>query len=286
MKRATTDPWVARYLLVGTTLAFILFFLVFPVFVILIEALRHGLAFYFSALTARHSVTAIKMTLMVAVTVVPLNTIFGVCAAWAITHFKFPGKSLLISLIEIPLWVSPVVGGLVFALIFGNQGWLGTWLETHKIQILFAFPGIVLATAFVTFPFVARGLIPLMQAQGSAEEEAALTLGANGWQLFWRVTFPKIKWGVLYGMILCNARAMGEFGAVSVVAGSVDDKMTMPLQIEQYYQALGPGGLPRAFALASLLLLLSVITLVIKIGLEWRRLAPQVINPIKPSLPH
>jgi len=286
MKRATTDSWVVRYLLIGFMLAFILIFLVFPVCVILIEALRRGLAFYFSALSAKHSISAIRMTLTVAAIVVPLNTIFGVCAAWAITHFKFPGKSLLISLIEIPLWVSPVVGGLVFALIFGRQGWLGTWLETHQIQILFALPGIVLATAFVTFPFVARGLIPLMQAQGSAEEEAALTLGANGWQLFWRVTFPKIKWGVLYGMILCNARAMGEFGAVSVVAGSVDDKMTMPLQIENYYQALGPGGLPRAFALASILLLLSVITLAIKIGLEWRSLAPHTVRPIKPVSPH
>ena len=284
MRRATTDPWLIRYLLIRIMLAFILIFLVFPVCVILIEALRRGFAFYGSALAAKHSVSAIEMTLMVAAVVVPLNTVFGVCAAWAITHFKFPGKSLLISLIEIPLWVSPVVGGLVFALVFGKQGWLGTWLETHQIQILFAYPGIVLATAFVTFPFVARGLIPLMQAQGSAEEEAALTLGANGWQLFWRVTFPKIKWGVLYGMILCNARAMGEFGAVSVVAGSVDDKMTMPLQIENYYQALGPGGLPRAFALASILLLLSAVTLAIKIGLEWRRLAPTFSHSTKPTI--
>ena len=286
MKRATTDPWLARYLLIGMTLGFILVFLIFPVCVILIEALRHGLAVYFSALSADHSINAIRMTLMVAVTVVPLNTVFGVCAAWAITHFKFPGKSLLVSMIEIPLWVSPVVGGLVFALIFGRQGWLGKWLEAHEIQIMFAFPGIVLATAFVTFPFVARGLIPLMQAQGCAEEEAALTLGANGWRLFWRVTFPKIKWGVLYGMILCNARAMGEFGAVSVMAGSVDDKMTMPLQIENYYQALGPDALSRAFALASLLLLLSAVTLAIKIGLEWRRLAPSYARPPKPELVH
>ena len=286
MRRATNDHWLMRYLLIGFMLGFILLFLVFPVYVILVEALHRGIAFYFASLTAKHSVSAIKMTLMTAVVVVPLNTIFGVCAAWSVTHFKFPGKSLLISLIEIPLWVSPVVGGLVFALVFGRQGWFGTWLDSHQIQILFAFPGIVLATAFVTFPFVARGLIPLMQAQGSAEEEAALTLGANGWQLFWRVTFPKIKWGVLYGMILCNARAMGEFGAVSVVAGSVDDKMTMPLQIENYYQALGPGGLPRAFALASILLLLSAITLAIKIGLEWRSLAPRFSESPKPVLPN
>jgi len=279
MKRATTDPLLARYLCIGAMLAFMLFFLVFPVAVILIEAFRKGIEFYLSALSAHHSVTAIRMTLVVALAVVPLNTVFGICAAWSIVHFEFRGKALLISLIEIPLWVSPVVGGLVFALVFGKQGWLGTWLESHQIQILFAYPGIVLATAFVTFPFVARGLIPLMLAQGSAEEEAALTLGANGWQLFWRVTFPKIKWGVLYGMILCNARAMGEFGAVSVVAGSVDDKMTMPLQIEQYYLALGPEGLASAFALASLLLVLSAATLAIKLGLEWRHLAPPAFRP-------
>lgn len=284
MKRATTDPWLVRYLLVGVTLLFITLFLIFPVCVVVVEALKKGLEFYFSALGAKHSVSAISMTLWTAAAVVPLNTIFGVCAAWTVTHFKFPGKSLLISFIEVPLWVSPVVGGLVFALVFGRQGWLGPWLEDHDIQVMFAFPGIVLATAFVTFPFVARGLIPLMQAQGSAEEEAALTLGANGWQLFWRVTFPKIRWGILYGMILCNARAMGEFGAVSVVAGSVDDKMTMPLQIENYYQALGGGGLSKAFALASLLLLLAALTLIVKIVLEWRHLTPDYAR--KSSIPH
>jgi sulfate transport system permease protein len=276
MRRATADHWLTRYLLTGILLGFILFFLVFPVCVVVFEALRGGVAFYFSALTATHSLTAIRLTLLVALAVVPLNTLFGVCAAWAVTHFKFSGKALLISLIEIPLWVSPVIGGLVFALIFGRQGWLGPWLDAHGIQIMFAYPAIVLATAFVTFPFVARGLIPLMQSQGSAEEEAAMTLGANGWQLFWRVSFPKIKWGILYGMILCNARAMGEFGAVSVVAGSVDDRITMPLQIEQYYLNFS---LPSAFALASLLLLLAGVTLVIKVGLEWRRLAPNVVRP-------
>jgi sulfate transport system permease protein len=276
MRRATTDPWLARYFFIGVLFAFILFFLIFPVGVIVFEALRGGFALYLSVLTATHSVSAIRLTLLVALAVVPLNTIFGVCAAWAVTHFKFSGKALLISLIEIPLWVSPVIGGLIFALIFGRQGFLGAWLDAHGIQIMFAYPAIVLATAFVTFPFVARGLIPLMQAQGSAEEEAALTLGANGWQLFWRVTFPKIKWGILYGMILCNARAMGEFGAVSVVAGSVDDRITMPLQIEQYYLNFN---LPKAFALASLLLLLSAVTLAIKIGLEWRRLAPNIVRP-------
>jgi sulfate/thiosulfate transport system permease protein len=275
MKRANSEPLLARWLLIGTLFAFILFFLVFPVCVVVYEALRGGFALYFSALTADHSVSAIKLTLLVALAVVPLNTLFGVCAAWAVTHFKFRGKSLLISLIEIPLWVSPVIGGLIFALIFGRQGFLGPWLDAHNIQIMFAYPAIVLATAFVTFPFVARGLIPLMQAQGSAEEEAALTLGANGWQLFWRVTFPKIKWGILYGMILCNARAMGEFGAVSVVAGSVDDRITMPLQVEQYFLNFN---LQQAFALASLLLILSALTLAVKIGLEWRRLAPNIVH--------
>jgi sulfate transport system permease protein len=273
MKRATSEHWLVRYLFIGISFAFVLFLLIFPVCVVVIEALRGGLALYWSALTATHSLSAIRLTLLVALAVVPLNTAFGICAAWAVTHFKFRGKALLISLIEIPLWVSPVIGGLIFALLFGWQGFLGPWLDAHNIQIMFAYPAIVLATAFVTFPFVARGLIPLMQSQGSAEEEAALTLGANGWQLFWRVTFPKIKWGVLYGMILCNARAMGEFGAVSVVAGSVDDRITMPLQIEQYFLNFG---LPQAFALASLLLLLSAVTLAVKIALEWRRLAPSI----------
>ncbi len=284
MRRVTNDGWFARYSLLGIMFAFIGLFLVFPVCVVLIEALHAGWGFYLSTLQSIHSWTAIRLTLLVALAVVPLNTLFGICAAWSVTHFQFRGKAVLISLIEIPLWVSPVIGGLVFALIFGRQGWLGPWLETHQTQILFAYPGIVLATAFVTFPFVARGLIPLMQSQGSAEEEAALTLGANGWQLFWRVTFPKIKWGVLYGMILCNARAMGEFGAVSVVAGNIEDRTnTMPLQIEQDYLNFG---LPQAFSLASLLLLLAVITLIIKVVLEWYRLAPNIVraNPGKTIL--
>jgi sulfate transport system permease protein len=276
MKRATSDPLLTRGLLLGALFGFVLLFLVFPVVVVLYEALRLGLAAYGNALSAPHSITAIRLTLLVALAVVPLNTVFGLCAAWAVTHFQFRGKALLISLIEIPLWVSPVIGGLVFALLFGRQGLLGTWLDAHNIQIMFAYPGMVLATAFVTFPFVARGLIPLMQQQGCAEEEAALTLGANGWQLFWRVSFPKIKWGVLYGMILCNARAMGEFGAVSVVAGSVDDRITMPLQIEHYFLDFN---LQKAFALASALLLLAAVTLVIKIALESRRLAPNLVRP-------
>ena len=276
MKRATHDHPLARWLLIGMLFAFVLFFLLFPVGVVLYEALRLGLAAFGSALSEPHSLSAIRLTLFVAIAVVPLNTLFGVCAAWAVTHFQFRGKALLISLIEIPLWVSPVIGGLVFALLFGRQGLLGTWLDNHGIQIMFAYPGMVLATAFVTFPMVARGLIPLMQQQGHAEEEAALTLGANGWQLFWRVSFPKIKWGILYGMILCNARAMGEFGAVSVVAGSVDDRITMPLQIEHYFLDFN---LQKAFALASALLLLAAVTLIIKIALESRRLAPNLVRP-------
>jgi len=276
VKRATQDGAVAKWLLVGALIAFVVFFFVFPVFVVLYEALRLGIAAYSHALGAPLSLSAVRLTLLVAIAVVPLNTIFGICAAWAIAHFRFPGKALLVSLIEIPLWVSPVIGGLVFALLFGRQGLLGHWLDTHDIQIMFAYPGMVLATAFVTFPFVARGLIPLMQEQGHAEEEAALTLGANGWQLFWRVSFPKIKWGILYGMILCNARAMGEFGAVSVVAGSVDNRLTIPLQIEHYFLDFD---LQQAFALASVLLLLAAITLAVKIALESRRLAPNLVRP-------
>lgn len=277
MRRATQDNVLIRLLLTGVMLGFIVLFLVFPVMVVLYEAFSAGVGYYISSLLSIHSLTAIRLTLLVALAVVPMNGIFGICAAWSVTHFHFPGKRLLVSLIELPLWVSPVVGGLVYALVFGHHGWLGPWLEDHNIHILFAYPGIVLATAFVTFPFVARGLIPLMQAQGSKEEEAALTLGANGWQLFWRVNFPKIKWGVLYGVVLCNARAMGEFGAVSVVSGNIQDLTnTIPLQIQQNFDGFD---IPGSFALASLLLLLAVVTLMIKVGLEWRRLAPPLLRP-------
>src|ERR1700761_4845109 len=276
MKRATQESPAVKWLFIGVLLAFVLLFLIFPVCVVLYEALRLGISAYVNALGAPLSLSAVKLTLLVAVAVVPLNTLFGVCAAWAITHFQFRGKSLLISLIEIPLWVSPVIGGLVFALLFGRQGLLGPWLDAHDIQIMFAYPGMVLATAFVTFPLVARGLIPLMQQQGHSEEEAALTLGANGWQLFWRVSFPKIKWGILYGMILCNARAMGEFGPLSVAAGRVDNRLPMPLQIEHYFLNFD---FQQAFALASALLLLAAVTLVIKLALESRRLASNLVRP-------
>ncbi len=278
MKRATSDPALLRGVLIGVLATFVLVFLILPVCVVFYEALRLGLGVFADALGSPRSVNAIRLTLLVAVAVVPLNTLFGVSAAWSITHFRFRGKALLTSLIEIPLWVSPVVGGLVFALLFGRQGLFGSWLDAHNIKIMFAYPGMVLATSFVTFPLVARGLIPLMQQQGHDEEEAALTLGANRWQLFWRVSFPKIKWGILYGMILCNARAMGEFGAVSVVAGSVDGLMTMPLQIEQYFLGLNLT-LTKAFALASALLLLGLVTLSIKLALESRRLAPNLVRP-------
>ena len=198
----------------------------------------------------------------------PLNTVFGLAAAWSLTRFRFAGRSFLITLIDLPLWVSPVIGGLIYVLVFGSKGWLGPLLLDHNIRIIFAVPGIVLATVFVTFPFVARGLIPLMQAQGISEEEAALTLGANGWQIFWRVTVPKIKWGLLYGVILCNARAMGEFGAVSVVSGHIRGKTnTMPLHIEILYNEYH---FAAAFAVASLLALLALVTLFLKTYSEWR----------------
>lgn len=267
MKRATSDHWLMRWFFIGIVCAFILFFLIFPVCVILIEALRGGIALYFSALSAPHSVSAIRLTLMVALAVVPMNTIFGVCAAWAVTHFKFAGKALLISLIEIPLWVSPVIGGLIYVLLYGRRGYLGPWLQAHDIRIIFALPGVVLATTFVTFPFVARSLIPLMQAQGFEEEEAALTLGASGFQILRHITLPKIRWGFFYGLILCNARAMGEFGAVSVVSAKISGKTnTMPLEIERLYNDyLFAAG----FALASALALLALVTLCLKTLAEW-----------------
>jgi sulfate transport system permease protein len=212
--------------------------------------------------------SAVKLTFITAAIAVPLNTIFGLTAAWSLTRFQFRGRSLLITLIDLPLWVSPVIGGLIYVLVFGAQGWFGRWFIDHDMPIIFNTPGIILATIFVTFPFVARGLIPLMQAQGTKEEEAALSLGANGWQIFWRVTLPKIKWGLLYGIILCNARAMGEFGAVSVVSGHIRGKTnTMPLHIEILYNEYQ---FAAAFAVASVLSILALLTLVIKTYAEWR----------------
>ncbi|MFM8982698.1 MAG: sulfate ABC transporter permease subunit CysW [Spartobacteria bacterium] len=267
-RRATGDHPLVRAVLIGATLAFFALFLALPLWVVFQEAFSKGIAFFLESFGDRYTLHSIGLTLLVAVIAVPLNTLFGVMAAWAITRYKFPGRPLLTTLIELPLWVSPVIGGLVYVLVFGAQGWLGPWLRENEIRIIFAVPGIVLATTFVTFPFVARSLIPLMQAQGSREEEAAMTLGANGWQIFRRVTLPKIQWGLFYGVILCNARAMGEFGAVSVVSGHIRGKTnTIPLQIEILYNEYQ---FAAAFALASLLSILALVTLVLKTYSEWR----------------
>jgi len=266
--RATAESPVAKAVLIGITLVFLGLFLLLPLVVVFQEAFSKGAAAFLHALRDPYTLSAIWLTLLVAAIVVPMNTVFGLAAAWSLTRFRFRGRSFLVTLIDLPLWVSPVIGGLIYVLVFGAQGWFGPWLREHDIRIIFAVPGIVLATVFVTFPFVARGLIPLMEAQGIKEEEAALTLGANGWQIFRRVTLPKIKWGLLYGVILCNARAMGEFGAVSVVSGHIRGKTTtMPLQIEILYNEYQ---FAAAFAVASLLALLAIITLILKTHAEWR----------------
>ncbi|MCC6124590.1 MAG: sulfate ABC transporter permease subunit CysW [Pirellulales bacterium] len=259
--------WV-RYLLIGTTLAFLAFFLLVPLAAVFAQAFDKGLGVYFSSIVESNSLAAIRLTLFVAAIVVPLNTLFGVAAAWAISKFEFWGKSLLITLIDLPYSVSPVISGLVFVMLFGRQGWLGPTLDEYDIRLIFTVSGVVLATLFVTFPFVARELIPLMQSQGSEEEEAARVLGAGGWKIFWRVTLPNIKWGLLYGVILCNARAMGEFGAVSVVSGHIRGQtITMPLQVQIYYDEYNATA---AFALASLLAGLAIVTLILKTLLEWK----------------
>jgi sulfate transport system permease protein len=267
--RATRDPAWARWLLTGVALAFLAFFLVLPLVVVFAEAFSKGGAYFLAAIREPDALAAIRLTLLTVAIVVPANVVFGIAAAWAIAKFRFPGKSLLTTLIDLPFAVSPVISGLVYVLVFGAQGWLGPWLIAHNIRIIFAVPGIVLATAFVTFPFVARELIPLMQAQGTDEEYSAVTLGANGWQTFWRVTLPNIRWGLFYGVILCNARAMGEFGAVSVVSGHIRGATnTMPLHVEILYNEYNIAG---AFAVASLLALLALATLVIKSIVEWRQ---------------
>ncbi|HEU5080419.1 MAG TPA: sulfate ABC transporter permease subunit CysW [Opitutaceae bacterium] len=266
--RATHDPHWARWLLLGLAFAFLALFLFLPLIAVFTEALRKGLAVYFAAFKDPDAISAIKLTLTAAGISVPLNLVFGVAASWAITKFSFPGKSLLMTLIDLPFAVSPVISGLIYVLVFGAQGWFGPWLNDHDIKIIFAVPGIVLATTFVTFPFVARELIPLMQAQGTDEEYAAISLGANGWQTFWRVTVPNIRWGLFYGVILCNARAMGEFGAVSVVSGHIrGETNTMPLHIEILYNEYN---FVAAFAVASLLALLAIVTLVLKSIIEWK----------------
>ena len=257
-----TEPFWVRYLLILAALAFLTLFLLLPLAAVFAEALGRGWEAYLAALHEPDTLSAIRLTLLTAAICVPANLFFGIVAAWAIAKFSFRGKSLLITLIDLPFSVSPVVSGLIYVLIFGLQGWLGPWLQAHDIRIIFAVPGIVLATIFVTFPFVARELIPLMQSQGRDEEEAALTLGASGLQTLFRVTFPNIKWGLLYGVILCNARAMGEFGAVSVVSGHVRGSTnTIPLQVEILYNEYNYAA---AFAVASLLALLALVTLAVK----------------------
>jgi sulfate/thiosulfate transport system permease protein len=263
-----SESAAVRFLLIGTALAFLGLFLLLPLAAVFCQALDKGWAAYLGALHEPDTLSAIWLTLLTALCCVPINLFFGIVAAWAIAKFSFPGKSLLITLIDLPFSVSPVVSGLIYVLIFGLQGWLGPWLQAHDIKIIFAVPGIVLATIFVTFPFVARELIPLMESQGRDEEEAALTLGAGGLQTFFRVTFPNIKWGVLYGVILCNARAMGEFGAVSVVSGHVRGSTnTIPLQVEILYNEYSYAA---AFAVASLLALLALVTLALKTVAEWK----------------
>lgn len=267
-ERATTEPRWIRWLLIGAALAFLALFVGLPLAAVFVSAFSKGWAVYLAAISEPIALAAIKLTFIAAGIAVPLNLVFGVAAAWAIAKFEFTGKQVLITLIDLPFSVSPVVSGLIYVLIFGLQGWFGPWLSEHNVKIIFAVPGIVLATIFVTFPFVARELIPLMQAQGTEEEEAALTLGAGGWQTFWRVTLPNIKWGLLYGVILCNARAMGEFGAVSVVSGHIRGLTnTMTLHVEILYNEYHSAA---AFAVASLLALLALVTLAAKSVVEWR----------------
>jgi sulfate ABC transporter, permease protein CysW len=259
---------VTQAVLIGIAVLFLGIFIVLPLAIVFSMALSQGWAAYVDALVEPDAISAIKLTLLTAAITVPANMIFGLLAAWAITKFEFRGKSFLITLIDLPFSVSPVISGLVFVLLFGLQGWFGPWLQEHDLKVVFAVPGIVLATMFVTFPFVARELIPIMQEQGTEEEEAAFTLGASGWQTFWRVTLPNVKWALLYGVLLCNARAMGEFGAVSVVSGHIRGHTnTMPLHVEILYNEYN---FVAAFAVASLLALLAIVTLILKSVLEWK----------------
>jgi len=295
-RRGTEESPVVKWVLITIALAFCMVFLLLPLVNVFAQAFGQGLKAYLNALTDPDSWAAIRLTLIVAAISVPLNVIFGVCAAWAIAKFNFRGKSLLITLIDLPFSVSPVVAGLMFVVLFGMNGFMGPWLQEHPlhlfgkeypIKIIFAVPGIVLATMFVTFPFVARELIPVMQATGTEQEQAALTLGASGWTTFWHVTLPSVKWGLIYGIILCNARAMGEFGAVSVVSGHIIGRTeTMPLRVQSLYEGGSVGSGAAAFAVASLLALLALITLGLKTFLEWKQArefehAQQAIMPEK-----
>ena len=263
----TTEPAWVRWSLLAIALGFMFLFLVLPLAAVFTEALRKGLDAYLEAFKEPDAWAAIRLTLITAAIAMPLNLVFGIAAAWAIAKYEFRGKAFLTTLVDLPFSVSPVVAGLVYVLVFGAHGWFGPWLAAHDIKVIFAVPGIVLATVFVTFPFIARELIPLMQAQGTEEEQAAIVLGATGWQTFWHVTLPNIKWGLIYGVILCNARAMGEFGAVSVVSGHIRGQTnTMPLHVEILYNEYQSVA---AFAVASLLALLALVTLVIKSVVEW-----------------
>ena len=267
-QRGTEESAFFKWLLISVALLFCAVFLLLPLINVFAQALVKGWQYYWNSLVHPDSWAAIKLTLLVAGISVPLNVVFGLAAAWTITKFEFRGKSLLVTLIDLPFSVSPVVAGLLFVILFGLQGFFGAWLVEHDLKIIFAVPGIVLATVFITFPFVARELIPVMQATGTEQEQAALTLGANGWQTFWYVTLPSVKWGLIYGVILCNARAMGEFGAVSVVSGHITGQTdTMPLRVEKLYDEYNG---PAAFAVASLLALLAVLTLILKTFLEWK----------------
>src|ERR1043165_4408925 len=261
-QRGSEESPIAKWTLITVALGFVSVFLLLPLVNVFYQAFSHGIRAYIDAIKDPDSMSAIKLTLLVAAISVPCNVIFGLAASWSIAKFDFPGKSLLITLIDLPFAISPVVAGLMFVLLFGRQGYFGEWLDDHDIKIIFAVPGIVIATVFITFPFVARELIPVMQATGAEQEQAALTLGANGWQTFWHVTLPSVKWGLLYGILLCNARALGEFGAVSVVAGHIPGETeTMPLRVDKLYNEYNG---PAAFAMASLLALLALLTLVVK----------------------
>ncbi len=287
VRAGTTEPAWVRGVLLTLALGFMGLFLVLPLAAVFAEALRKGVDVYLEAFKEPDAWAAIQLTLITAAIAVPLNLVFGVAAAWAIAKFDFRGKAFLTTLVDLPFSVSPVVAGLIYVLIFGAQGWLGPWLATHDIKVIFAVPGIVLATVFVTFPFIARELIPLMQAQGTEEEQAAMVLGATGWQTFWHVTLPNIKWGLMYGVILCNARAMGEFGAVSVVSGHIRGfTNTMPLHVEILYNEYQSVA---AFAVASLLTILALLTLVIKSTIEWLEAQdpqPAAERPTEPAYLH
>ncbi len=265
-RRPTTEPFLVRWILIAIALVFLSLFLVIPLVSVFVQAFAKGFGYYIQTLENPDALSSIKLTAIAAGVSVPLNCVFGIAAAWAIAKFDFFGKNVLITLIDLPFCVSPVIAGLAYVLVFGAQGWFGPWLIDHNIRIIFSVPGIVLATIFVTFPFVARELIPLMQAQGRSEEEAARTLGARGWQTFWRVTLPNIKWGLLYGVILCNARAMGEFGAVSSVSGHIVGQTdTMTLYVQALYDGYDQTG---AFAVASVLTFLALLTIALKAWVE------------------